>query len=631
MITKKQILNQRYRILGKLGQGGSGITYKAEDIETGQKVALKALSLRKSGNWKPIELFEREAEVLGKLNHPAIPQYLDYLTTETDTDVKFHIVEELAPGKSLAKWGQKGRRLKEKEVKDIAQQVLKILIYLHSITPPVIHRDIKPGNLIRTEEGKIFLVDFGAVQHTYYTTLMRGSTAVGTIGYAAPEQWTSKAIPASDLYSLGATVLFLLTHRNPAELSEDDLRIEVRDHVNISEGFANWLEKMLEPIPEERFPTARDSLTALRRSPFVVPLPQGEWIGWLQGGMSLLGVGVAGFLVVYGLNAYKWALLSRAGFYPEKLCENEEVTISFFKKGGKLAASKECLFWAINNNHTEIVELLIANGANINVRDNDGYTPLYSAVSWGNKEVVKLLIANGADVNGKIKDGWTPLHRAAYQGEKEAVKLLIANGADVNAKNNNGSTPLYSAASGGRKEVAELFIAKRADVNAKNNNGNTPLHKAASKGKKEVAELLIAKGADVNAKSKSGSTPLHRSAHRGEKEVAKLLIAKGADVNAKDYKYGRTPLHWAIYEGEKEVAELLIAKGADVNEKGYNDRTSLHEALYGNGNKEVFKLLIANGADVNAKDNDGDTPLLVAVSKRRAEIVELLITEGAKE
>ena len=82
MVIKEQIINQRYRILDILSEGVSGITYKAEDTETGKTVALKALSLRESGNWKQIELFEREAEVLGKLNHPAIPQYLDYFTEE---------------------------------------------------------------------------------------------------------------------------------------------------------------------------------------------------------------------------------------------------------------------------------------------------------------------------------------------------------------------------------------------------------------------------------------------------------------------------------------------------------------------------------------------------------------------
>jgi len=126
---------------------------------------------------------------------------------DTDKDKSFYLVQELAEGQSLASLVEQGWRATEKEIKDIARQVLEILIYLHAQQPPVIHRDITPGNLIRGADGKILLVDFGAVQHSYYTTLMRGSTAVGTIGYAAPEQWTAKAIPATDLYSLGAIAI----------------------------------------------------------------------------------------------------------------------------------------------------------------------------------------------------------------------------------------------------------------------------------------------------------------------------------------------------------------------------------------------------------------------------------------
>jgi len=224
---------------------------------------------------------------------------------DTDKDRSFYLVQELAEGQSLASLVEQGWRATEKEIKDIARQVLEILIYLHAQQLSVIHRDITPGNLIRRADGKIFLVDFGAVQHSYYTTLMRGSTAVGTIGYAAPEQWTPKAIPATDLYSLGASLLYLLTHRNPGDLSSDGLRIEFREQVSISIGLTNWLEKMLQPAAEDCFPNARESLAALRRSQYMMSLPKGEWKGWLQGWTSLLGVGVAGFVIAAGLNTYK--------------------------------------------------------------------------------------------------------------------------------------------------------------------------------------------------------------------------------------------------------------------------------------------------------------------------------------
>ena len=100
--------------------------------------------------------------------------------------------------------------LNEKEVENIAQQILEILKYLHSLDPPVIHQDIKPRNIIRDDNGKIYLVDFGAVQNIYHNTSMRAKTVFVTYGYMPSEQYRGKAIPATDLYSLGATLLHLL-------------------------------------------------------------------------------------------------------------------------------------------------------------------------------------------------------------------------------------------------------------------------------------------------------------------------------------------------------------------------------------------------------------------------------------
>ena len=153
---------------------GVAITYSAISLENDSPIAIKVISLKQLDNWKQIELFQREAEILKQLAHPAIPDYIDYFDLETETDKVFYLVQQLAPGRSLHQLVESGWRTNEKEVKDIAQQVLEILKYLHSLDPPVIHRDVKPGNIIRDDDGKIYLVDFGAVQNTYYNTLMQG-------------------------------------------------------------------------------------------------------------------------------------------------------------------------------------------------------------------------------------------------------------------------------------------------------------------------------------------------------------------------------------------------------------------------------------------------------------------------
>jgi serine/threonine protein kinase len=259
-----QVIGDRYRIIAPLGQGGMGITYEAEDLTNHQPVAIKALSLRQLTDWKALELFEREAKILATLNHPAIPKYLDYFQTDTSSDRRFYLVQELIAGQSLATLVQQGWHTNEAGVKQIAIQVLEILNYLHRLNPPVIHRDIKPQNIIRQSDGQLFLVDFGAVQDMYRHTLLKSGTFVGTYGYMPPEQFRGKAYFSSDLYGLGATLLFLLTHRSPADLPQTRMRIDVRNCVEISPEFADWLERMLEPAVEDRFGSAQAAMIALR-------------------------------------------------------------------------------------------------------------------------------------------------------------------------------------------------------------------------------------------------------------------------------------------------------------------------------------------------------------------------------
>jgi eukaryotic-like serine/threonine-protein kinase len=214
-LQPQDIINNKYQIISLLGEGGMAKTYSAFDLNNDQKVAIKVVSFTEAKDWKILELFEREAKILATLNHPFIPDYLDYFYLDTGNNRTFYLIQELIEGNSLGNLVKQGWRISETEIKDIAIQILEILNYLHNLEPPVIHRDIKPQNIICSQDGKVFLVDFGAVTEVYQNTLNYSNTFVGTMGYMAPEQLRGQATFSSDLYSLGTTLLFLITHRPP--------------------------------------------------------------------------------------------------------------------------------------------------------------------------------------------------------------------------------------------------------------------------------------------------------------------------------------------------------------------------------------------------------------------------------
>lgn len=262
-----QILNERYQILQELGRQTGRRTFLAEDLQTQQKVLIKILLLGQDFDWQDLKLFEREAETLKTLNHPNIPRYLDYFELDDAEDNGFGLVQTYVEGKTLESHLQSGRTFSEAEVKELALSLLEILTYLHQHEPVVIHRDIKPSNILLTNRsgnsaGKVYLVDFGSVQ-TVAATKGGTITVVGTYGYMPPEQFGGRCVAASDLYSLGATLIFLVTGLHPTELPQKDLQIQFRQTANFSEQFADWLEWMIESSLSQRFKSTQEAIKAL--------------------------------------------------------------------------------------------------------------------------------------------------------------------------------------------------------------------------------------------------------------------------------------------------------------------------------------------------------------------------------
>ncbi|PIW17910.1 hypothetical protein COW36_06830, partial [bacterium (Candidatus Blackallbacteria) CG17_big_fil_post_rev_8_21_14_2_50_48_46] len=230
-----------------------------------------------------------------------IPRFMGYYRHEVAGTMLTCLVQGYMPGQTLKARVDAGQRFQEAEIVKIAEDLLELLTYLHGFSPPVIHRDIKPENVILSPEGEASLVDFGAV-NDHLMNESRGSTIVGTFGYMPPEQLDGQAVPGSDLFALGATLIFALTGLEPGLIEKENLSLNFRAYVTVSEGLAAWLECMTQPDWKQRFQTAQDALEALHNRTFFRPGPdKSERAGWKKTVLLVLGLGLVTGLTWAGL------------------------------------------------------------------------------------------------------------------------------------------------------------------------------------------------------------------------------------------------------------------------------------------------------------------------------------------
>ena len=283
---KDDLLASRYEVQQQLAKKAGRRTLLARDRSSGELAVVKLLSFASDFEWDSLKLFEREAETLKTLSHPAIPRYLDFFELNSANSKGFALVQTYIPALSLEEYLKAGRTFSEAEVRQLAKALLEILIYLHGRQPPLLHRDIKPSNILlgdRSHNIGQYRVDFGSVQ-TLAAREGGTMTVVGTYGYMPPEQFGDRTVPASDLYSLGATLIYLVTGIHPADLPHKDGRIQFEQNVNLSPAFAHWLKWMTEPSLDRRLASAQAALQALDLpiqkdfAPLVVSKPFGSKI-----------------------------------------------------------------------------------------------------------------------------------------------------------------------------------------------------------------------------------------------------------------------------------------------------------------------------------------------------------------
>lgn len=374
-------------------------------------------------------------------------------------------------------------------------------------------------------------------------------------------------------------------------------------------------------------------------------------------------------LIKYGADVntkdnYGASLLDKSYRPSTALAQNREMFKVLVENGFDLESRIKCgedadydytpLMIAALRNDYDMVKFLVEKGADVNAKTDSEYksvvTPLLLSLDYEhiefrydeNSSVAEFLINNGADINVTNEDGETPLMYASKLHNIKVVELLIQKGANINAFNNYGNTALIYGVN--NLEIVKLLVENGADVNFYKG-GSTALISACEYSHErniDVIKYLVSKNANINAQDNEGDTALNKTLDTSDEgsidildfEIANFLIEQGADVNIKN-KREYTPLIYlgmgegnfnnkSFQEYRIKLAEVLLEKGADINAQDYNGYTSLIWACSRKFDEPYVKFLVEKGADVNIKNNYGDTALDIAEHLKLRKIVSIL-------
>jgi len=261
----------------------------------------------------------------------------------------------------------------------------------------------------------------------------------------------------------------------------------------------------------------------------------------------------------------------------------------------------------------------------LNLRDNDGHTPLHLAAAAGNTSTVPYLLSAGSDVRSCNTRGEYPLTLAARYGRNDTVKLLLQSCSAVNCEVIVNSA-LRAAIVDGQVDTTALLLESGAAVSGGEN--EKPIHVASRMGHKEIVSQLLQYGASLTSRTETGNTALHLASETGHLSLVKYLVKLDSNgLNNPNYE-NETPLHLSARSGRYYLVTYFTEKGCNINAPSANGATCLHVASE-NGHYRTVEYLLKHGAEVNAVNSADQTPLLIAASRGQTRIVELLLLHNA--
>ncbi|XP_066109723.1 ankyrin repeat and protein kinase domain-containing protein 1 [Saccopteryx bilineata] len=551
--------------------------------------------------------------------------------------------------------------------------------FLHSMKPPLLHLDLKPGNILLDGSMHVKISDFGLSKWMEQSTqpqYMERSALRGTISYIPPEMFLNSNRapgPKYDVYSFGIVLWEILTQKKPyAGLNMMNVIIRVAAGVrpslpSVSVQWPGEAQQMVDLMrccwdqdPKKRpcflditFET--DMLLSLLQSPVTDPKSEAlaRKVSCKPSLCRPLEVReeVCQELTDSDSGDCLQRLLQlsdRANLVPCKeelpVYENKVTPLHFLVAQGSVEQVRlllahevdvDCqtacgytpLLIAAQDQQSDLCALLLEHGADANLADEDGWAPLHFAAQNGDDRTARLLLDHGARVAAQEHEGWTPLHLAAQNNSEKVARLLVSHRTDPNLSEAEGKTPLHVAAYFGHISLVKLLTGQGAELDAQQRNLRTPLHLAVEQGKVRVIQHLLKSGAAPDALDQNGYSPLHTAAARGRYLICEMLLRYGASLELPTQQ-GWTPLHLAAYKGHLEIVHLLAESHADVGASGGMNWTPLHLAAR-HGEETIVAALLHWRADPNAAEQSGWTPLHLAVQRGAVLTVITLLGHGA--
>ncbi|NXG46181.1 ANKK1 protein, partial [Psilopogon haemacephalus] len=503
--------------------------------------------------------------------------------------------------------------------------------FLHSMSPPLLHLDLKPGNILLDGNMHVKISDFGLSKWMEQSSRMQyieSSALRGTLSYIPPEMFLQNSKPPGikyDVYSFGIVIWEVLMQKKPYA-GANMMAIIVK--------VAAGKRPCLEPISEDWPGECQQMVDLMKRCWDQDPKKRPSFTDIHVETDMLLALIQS--LVVDPENER----LVRKMSHKPALSGSQQVSSSpsttqhpsTFLWGPSLC--HRVTDWGLSSLHLQVlqgsveqVKLLLGCRGGVNRRTLCGSTPLLLAVQRRCPELCSLLLHHSADANAPDEEGWSPLHFAAQSGDDRIVRLLLDHRAEVDAQERDGWTPLHLASQNNLENVARVLLSRQADANVQEAEGKTPLHLAACFGHVGLVKLLASQGADLERKQKNHRTPLHVAVERGKFRVVHCLLQRGACVNSLDQKQ-HSPLHLAVARGKYLICEKLLKHGANVELRTDKGWTALHLASF-KGHLEIIRLLKASRARLDARGGMGWTPLHLAARYSEEPVVGELLRCGA--